>query len=75
MKTTRERAKKHLENLDNSVLFDRRVNGSGRVLLYRVNMIAVREEHLVCGYTLISESRKTERQSEHSEVRDITERH
>lgn len=58
------------ERLENSVLFDRRVSGNSRVLLYRVDMIAVIEEHR-CGYTLISEmenGRKTER----SEVNDIT---
>ena len=48
MKTTREGQRSISENLENSVHFDRRVNGSGRVLLYRVNMIAVREEHR-CG--------------------------
>ncbi len=70
MKTTREGQGNIAENLENSVLFDRRVNGCGRVLLYRVNMVAVREEHR-CGYTLISESRNGQT-IEHSEVRDIT---
>lgn len=70
MKTTREGQRNISENLENSVLFDRRVSGCGRVLLYRVDMTAVRAEHR-CGYTLVSEM-ENGRTVERSEVHDVT---
>lgn len=70
MKTISQSQRSILENLESSILFDRRTSGCDRVLFYRVDLIPIHEEHR-CGYSLISEM-VNGHTVEHSEVNDIT---